>query len=829
MRTPTASNVPAALLICLGIVSCFRGYDPSKIKCDDKSQCPSDYDCVRLPDQLHGTCARGTIDGSLADQSVLPGPDGPTSLDGIRPSDGRGDAPLDGLRDVSTGGTDLPADGRTDGSGGVAGSSGGNTGVADAAGTGGGTGGDLDAPLESDGSSSADAGLVQGSPCTGNEQCLSALCVDGVCCDKACTGCNACSASMTGGVDGTCAPVAAGADPHEACADETAATPANRCGSDGTCDGKGACRKVGAGQECGTASCSADGTAFEPAPTCDGNGNCQGGTPQVCTPYECATTGCKRTCSAQTQCEDGTYCDTAGGICVVKKTNGKTATQTFECLSGIIADGVCCDKACTDCNACTAALNGQPESMTGTCMPVTAAKAADPHGVCPAGTDPCGMDGTCNGAGACHYAAVGSDCGTPSCNASTSMLTKSTCNTGHTCAAGTASACPGLLACASTTACKTGACSTDGDCATGNFCASGTCTPKYDNGHSCTSGANNQCRSNNCVGTTCCATPCGECHTCANATGTCTRLDNGTPCGSGVCNNGTCSACTANLSCTVPTDECWNHATSCSTGVSECVRTTQLGNGTLCGSSASCNGNQSIGHWTCQGGNCTKPAATPCEYTCNTSTGLCAGECAPGTRECYSGSQYRICGSNYLWGSAQSCGSGLECTGAGTCACTTSSCSGCCSGNVCQPTKPTWYRDTDGDNYGVSSSTTQACTKPAGYAASAGDCCDSDVRAFPGSNYCLTTPRSGCGGYDYDCNGQQTECNAPTSDCPYDGLCSPITGVCTASVCHNYSYGFFDFACGTGFTYLVSENTCVNDGGCSMGGSQYAGPNGACR
>lgn len=816
MKTPTASSVlVAAVLICLGAVSCFRGYDPSKIKCDDKSQCPSGYDCVRLPDQPHGTCTRG-----MADARSL--------VDGIQPSDSAGDVKLDGPRDLATGGADGLADARLDGAGGVAGASGGSSGARDAAGMGGGTGGDVDAPIGTGGSSPPDAGLAKGAPCTSKEQCQTTFCIDGVCCDKACDGCDACSAAMTGGEDGTCAPVASGTDPHEACADETAATPANPCGNDGTCDGKGACRKVGAGQECGPASCSSDGTTFTPASSCDGNGVCSPGTPQVCTPYECTTTGCKRTCSLQTQCETGTYCDTTAGICLAKKANGKTATQTFECVSGIVADGVCCDKECTGCNACTAALNGQAASTTGTCMPVTTAKAADPHGVCPAGSDPCGMDGTCNGAGACHYAAVGSDCGTPSCNASTSMLTKSTCSSSHTCVAGTPNACPGLLACASTTACRTGACSVDGDCATGNFCLGGTCTPKYDNGHSCAAGANNQCRSNNCVGTTCCSTPCGECHTCANSTGTCTQVANGTACGTGVCYNGTCNACTANQPCTVSGEECWNHATSCSTGVSECVRTTYVTNGTLCGDAATCSGNQSIGHWTCQAGTCTQPTPTPCPYTCNSSTGLCAGECTPSTRQCSSGTQYQICGSNYLWGNPQNCGFGLECSGAGTCTCTSTSCSGCCSGNVCQATKPTWYRDTDGDGYGVSSSTVQACTKPAGYAATAGDCCDSDGRAYPGSNNCLTSPRTSCGGYDYDCDGQQTECNAPTSDCPSDGLCLP-TGVCSAPVCHNYSYGFFDFSCGTGFTYLVSENTCVNDGGCVTGGSQYAGPNGACR
>ena len=679
----------AAVLICLGAGSCFRGYDLSKIECDDKSQCPPDYECVRLSQQPHGMCTRGVTDGS-------------SLADGIQPSDSPSSTNVDGSRDLATVGEAGPADARLDGTGGVAGASGGNMGAWDAAGTGGGTSGNVDAPLGTGGSPSGTGGgtggnvdaplgtgdsppavavLVKGSPCTGNQQCPTTFCVDGVCCDQACTGCNACSAALTGGVDGTCASVGAGTDPHEECVDETAASPAKPCGNDGTCDGKGACRKAGAGQECSVASCSSDGTTFTPASTCDGNGTCAAGTAQVCTPYECATTGCKKTCSTQAQCDTGTYCETTAGICVAKKPNGKTSTQTFECVSGIIADGVCCDKDCTGCNACTATLNGQAASTTGTCMAVTAAKAADPHGVCPAASDPCGMDGTCNGAGACHYAAGGSDCGTPSC--SSSMLTKSTCSSSHTCVAGTASACPGLLVCASTTACKTGACTSDSDCIIGNFCSGGTCTPKYDDSHSCTSGANNQCRNNNCVGGTCCSTPCGECHTCS--TGTCALVSNGTACSTGVCNAGTCNPCTANQPCTVSGEECWNHSTSCSTGSSVCAKTTAVNNGTQCGSAARCNGSQSIGHWTCQGGTCTQPTPTSCPYTCNSSTGLCAGECSLGSSRCASTAEIQTCTSSYVYGTAVSCGANKQCTG-NQCVCNAGTCGSSCA--VCGGTTP---------------------------------------------------------------------------------------------------------------------------------------------
>jgi hypothetical protein len=49
--------------------------------------------------------------------------------------------------------------------------------------------------------------------------CASGQCVDGRCCDSICDGqCQACAATLTGGVDGTCGAVLDGQDPHDDCA-----------------------------------------------------------------------------------------------------------------------------------------------------------------------------------------------------------------------------------------------------------------------------------------------------------------------------------------------------------------------------------------------------------------------------------------------------------------------------------------------------------------------------------------------------------------------------------------------------------------------------------
>ncbi len=57
----------------------------------------------------------------------------------------------------------------------------------------------------------------------------------------------------------------------------------------------------------------------------------------------------------------------------------------------------------------------------------------------------------------------------------------------------------------------------------------------------------------------------------------------------------------------------------------------------------------------------------------------------------------------------------------------------------------TWYRDADGDSYGVKTDTRFVCTAPAGYVDRAGDCDDGRDTVFPGGTEV-------CNGFDDDCN-----------------------------------------------------------------------------
>jgi hypothetical protein len=125
-----------------------------------------------------------------------------------------------------------------------------------------------------------------GNSCSGNAECSSLHCAQGVCCNTACAG--ACTACNVAGSVGTCRSVTDGSpDPQGMCV----AKAADPCGQTGTCRA-GACAVRATGTACGSAACNGLFSVI-PAPTCDGQGTCVQSPAQFCSFFGCANGACR--------------------------------------------------------------------------------------------------------------------------------------------------------------------------------------------------------------------------------------------------------------------------------------------------------------------------------------------------------------------------------------------------------------------------------------------------------------------------------------------------------------------------------------------------------
>lgn len=73
-----------------------------------------------------------------------------------------------------------------------------------------------------------------------------------------------------------------------------------------------------------------------------------------------------------------------------------------------------------------------------------------------------------------------------------------------------------------------------------------------------------------------------------------------------------------------------------------------------------------------------------------------------------------------------------------------------CSGQIDEGVKTTWYVDSDGDGWGATYNTKEACTQPTGYVSKGGDCNDYNADINPGEAEL-------CDALDNNCNGQSDE------------------------------------------------------------------------
>jgi hypothetical protein len=202
-----------------------------------------------------------------------------------------------------------------------------------------------------------------GDSCSADSTCGTGHCVDGVCCETACT--SQCQACDVPGNAGICSTISG--SPHQSHAPCASSGPG--CG--GTCDGShpDVCTYPPGGTPCAS-TCSGD---EETDSTCDGKGACVPGSPATCrNNLRCnaATGACYATCSESSQCAGGYVC--AAGKCAPgagcsdsHTSQGPTGAQDCRPYT---CDGVTgrCNSACTTVDQCSA-----PSvcDFTGACVP----------------------------------------------------------------------------------------------------------------------------------------------------------------------------------------------------------------------------------------------------------------------------------------------------------------------------------------------------------------------------------------------------------------------------------------------------------------------------
>jgi hypothetical protein len=232
-----------------------------------------------------------------------------------------------------------------------------------------------------------------GSTCSVSDDCVSGHCFDGVCCEQDCS--SACHSCAVPGAVGTCLLAEVGTDPRDDCQDQGSPS----CGTDGTCDGNGSCRKYPTGIVCKQPSCS--GSILTLAFRCAA-GACAPTSGQPCDPFMCGTAAsCSNTCTKDQDCTPPNAC--TNGSCG-KRPLGGACDVADDCNSGLCQQKVCCSTTCAGtCQSC--ALPGSE----GACTNVP--ERQDPLNQCnDTGVASCGTDGACDGAGACHLYPRGTTC-----------------------------------------------------------------------------------------------------------------------------------------------------------------------------------------------------------------------------------------------------------------------------------------------------------------------------------------------------------------------------------------------------------------------------------
>jgi hypothetical protein len=647
-----------------------------------------------------------------------------------------------------------------------------------------------------------------GATCSGNADCSSDFCADGVCCNLQCNG--PCVSCNQVGRTGECTPVAAGnPDPHGVCKPEAKET----CGRSGLCNGLGGCAKFAQGTDCRAATCTNG--SETPMSTCDGEGVCQASTPIACAPFQCGATSCRISCTEATQATDCVAPNVCQNGSCGKRPLGQPCAAATECQSNFCVDGVCCNNSCVGtCVSCSLT------NTKGRCTNVPAG-TLDPRKQCvDKGVAMCNTNGKCNGNKGCETYAAGSICKAASCDTASNRGTQASTCVGGRCTPPAAQSCApfkcGGAACANT-------CASNNDCVAPNTCVNNSCGKKP-NGLTC--GAAAECLSNFCADGVCCESACtASCFSCklAGTAGQCVAVAPGANDPKGRCTDQGPASC--------GTDGVCDGAGACR---KYALNTTCVG--------ASCTGGTQTAASKCDGvGRCVPGGTRACSpYVCNTNGSACFDSCVnngsclqPNT--CSGGS----CGKTSNGGA---CSAGTECA-SGNCVdgiCFDTACTGQCKSCKETGSVGTCKNVAAGT---VDPSGTCAASAPAscgndGKCDAAGACskwgtnttCRDKSCAAGGSTAVLEAKCDGAGA----CPAMQTQscgsfkCDAAAGvclqTCTSDGDCS--SGTCNGGSCGLKALGA---ACTAGGQCM--SNNCVDGACCSVpscGTCQKCSNNGAC-
>jgi hypothetical protein len=344
---------------------------------------------------------------------------------------------------------------------------------------------------------------------------------------------------------------------------------------------------------------------------------------------------------------------------------GAVCACDAECGSGHCADGLCCDRACANgCETCSAPDAG------GTCIRRSFGASPRRPADCVADTaSTCGLDGTCDGAGACHFY-LGNTCVGGTCSGD-SVVGAYACDGNGACKPGiTQMLCVPYTCDPSSGTCFEACTTAQGQCDSQHSCdlTTGSCGKARPGAH-CNDDSG--CLSGYCADHVCCNIACqGACVACnlPGRLGACLPIDPGKPDPRGVCKDQGSASCGHNGTCD---------------GVGGCAT---YARDTQC-LQPSCTGNRLNTAGTCDGlGTCRAPGVQDCHpFRCV--DGACTKSCET-VNDCDQGTACtnNTCGPKPL---GAVCASASECS-TNFCVdgvCCASACSGTCQ-YCALPTSP---------------------------------------------------------------------------------------------------------------------------------------------